>query len=101
MEWLMAMTKTDQELIERWIEPDPDERGPHEARLKQYGISAWAIIGVWKKSDGNIEAVISNCEVPREAVEAMLALYRRYAPYIDARILLNDAAFEDWSSLVD
>lgn len=97
----MTMAKTDQELIEKWIELDPDERGPHEARLKQYGISAWAIIGVWKKSDGDIETVISNYQVPRAAVEAMLALYRRYAPYIDARILLNDAAFEDWSALVD
>lgn len=31
----------------------------------------------------------------------MLALYRRYQPYIDAQLLLNEAAGEDWSSLVD
>ena len=96
-EEVTARAKHDQELIARWIETDT--LGPREARLRGYGVSAWALIAHWRGIGGDIDETARDYNLPREAVEAMLALYRRYQKYIDAQILLNEAAFEDWSTL--
>ena len=83
----------EQELIARHIEPNPHRSGPHEARLKEYGVSVWALVGYWKGTNGDVAEVAEAYDVPSEAVEAALAHYRRYKELIDARLLLNEAAF--------
>lgn len=91
------MPSNDDELIARWIESDT--LGPQDARLRDYGVSAWALIAHWRGIGGDTAETARSYNLPSEAVEAIIALYGRYRKYFAARILLNEAAFEDWSLL--
>lgn len=83
----------ERELIERYIDLDTDRYpgGRADARLREYGVPVWALIGQWRALDGDLEQLASDYELPREAVEAALAYYRCNQEYIDARLLLNSA----------
>lgn len=81
-------------LIAEYIEQHPDRPGKDEARLKQYGISVWAIIGHWR-GDGNAARVAADYEIPTEAVEAALAYYERHKAIIDNRLAANDPEEEE------
>jgi hypothetical protein len=94
----MEILADERNLIELWILPD--EQGPHEARVRGHGVSVWALIGYWRAVNFDAEATSQAYQIPREAMEAVLALYRRYEQYVDARLLLNETAAEDWSTLV-
>jgi uncharacterized protein (DUF433 family) len=85
----------EQELIARHIEPNPHRLGPHEARLKEYGVSVWALVGYWKGAGGDVDQVAEAYQVPREAVEAALAYYHQHQYLIDARLALNAAEFAE------
>jgi uncharacterized protein (DUF433 family) len=87
-------TQHDRELIARWIDPDPSGGGPHEARLKKYGVSVWVMAAYWQDGTEDIDPVMHAYRLPREAAEAALAYYRQHRYSIDARIALNDAAFD-------
>ena len=89
------MGMRDQELIARHIEPNPHRSGQHEARLKEYGVSVWALVGYWKGAGGDVDQVAEANQVPREAVEAALAYYRQHQYLIDARLALNAAGFTE------
>ncbi len=68
----------EQELIERYIENSP--YGKADARLRDHGVH-----------NGDIDEVVYDYCVPREAIEAALAYYHQNKEYIDARLLLNSA----------
>lgn len=89
-----AAAKSEQELIARWIAPDPQQRGRAEACVIQGWVPVWALIGYLPAVDGDIAAVARDYDLPREAVEAALAYYRENRDAIDARLLLNDEAAE-------
>jgi uncharacterized protein (DUF433 family) len=84
---------TDEELIERYIDPEWDRysSGRADARLKDYGVPVWALIGQLEAIGGNLDELAADYELPREAVDAALAFYRRNKKYIDARLILNSA----------
>ncbi len=79
-------------LIARYIDADPNGRGPAEARLVEYGTSVWALVAYWRACEGDAAAVAQDHHIPIEAVEAALAYYERHKSLIDARLLLNSAA---------
>lgn len=79
----------DQDLIERYIDDRP--YGKADARLRDYGVHVWAIIGQLRAAEGDLDEVAQDYCVPREAIEAALAYYRHNKEYIDARLLLNSA----------
>jgi len=83
----------EQQLIERYIDLDTDRYpgGRADARLREYGVPVWALIGQLRALSGDVDQVASDYELPREAVEAALAYYRSNKEYIDARLLLNSA----------
>ena len=83
----------DRELIERYIEERPGESGSSGARLRDYGVSVWALIAYHEATGGHAEQVAVDYELPREAVEAALAYYRLHKANIDARIANHVAAF--------
>jgi uncharacterized protein (DUF433 family) len=87
------MVMTDKELIDRFIEEDPLRPGPDRARLRDYGVSIWALIAYLQAARGDVDLVASDYELPREAVEAARAFYDRHRTAIDARIAEHDAAF--------
>lgn len=83
----------DDELIARHIDMDSVGWGPDEARLRDYGIPIWALIGYMCAVDGDAAQVALDYDIPMEAMNAALAWNRRHHDVIAARILLNNAAF--------
>jgi uncharacterized protein (DUF433 family) len=83
----------EQKLVERYIDLGTDRYpgGRADARLREYGVPVWALIGQLRALDGDLEQLARDYELPREAVEAALAYYRCNKEYIDARLLLNSA----------
>jgi hypothetical protein len=77
---------SDDELIARWIEPDPFKRSAAEVMLKDSGVHVWAIIGHWYGVEENAAEVARDSEIPIEAVEVALAHYRRHPELIDDRL---------------
>lgn len=80
------MVDNEEELITRYIEPHPQYPGMDEARLKEYGVSVWALVAYRDAVDGDVSRVAEAYFVPDEAVEAAFAYYRRHKAVIDARI---------------
>lgn len=73
-------------LIEQYIEPNPNRPGLGEARVARFGVSVWALVAYLEAVNGDISRVAEDYALPREAVEAALAYYRRHRNLIDARI---------------
>ena len=83
----------DQRLIERHVDLDTDRYpgGRADARLRDSGVSVWAIVAFLRVYGHDVDKVAEHFELSREEVEAALAYYRRNKPYVDARITLNEA----------
>jgi hypothetical protein len=77
------------ELLTRWLEPDPDSASKAAYRIAGYGVQVWALAGYLRDERGPTRAYLSEAaqafRVPREAVEAALAFYRRHRAVIDDR----------------
>lgn len=86
---------TDDELIERYIEPNPHKPWASEARLIDYGVPVWALIGYLNGVDGDVDNTAKAYHVPKEAVQAAIAFYGRHRCVIDARLEENAADFTD------
>jgi uncharacterized protein (DUF433 family) len=84
---------TDQALIERYVESDPDQPGSNGARLRDHGVSIWALIAYYRAARGDIDRVAADYELPVEAVKAALAYYRKHKASTDARIADHVSAF--------
>ena len=86
----------EQQLIEQYIDREWDRYpgGRADARLKGYGVPVWALIGHMGGIEEDPARTARDYQLPVEAVEAALAYYRRYRPYIDAHLLLNTDSFE-------
>jgi uncharacterized protein (DUF433 family) len=76
-------------LIEQYIEPDPRRPRIDDARVKDYGIAVWAIIGRLEAAHGDIAQAAADYDLPPDAVRAALAYYARYRDAIDARRAAN------------
>ncbi len=82
---------SDEELIARYIEQDPHRPGLDRARLKEYAVPVWALIGYLHTPGADVERVAADYDVPLEAAQAALAYYRRHQAPIDAWIAANNA----------
>jgi uncharacterized protein (DUF433 family) len=71
-------------------ELNPQKPWSAEARLKQYGIPVWAIVGYLPVYE-DLDEIARGYDVPRAMVEAAAAYYRRHKGAIDARIEANNA----------
>lgn len=80
-----------QELITRYISPNPFRPGVAEARVTEHGVPVWALVGHWEAGDHDIDSVAQDYALPRPAVEAALAYYERHKAAIDVRIAANAA----------
>ena len=79
----------DDELIARHIEPNPYHLSLDAARVEQYGVSVWSIIAHLHVVGDDVTQVAADYALPRDAVEAAMAYYRRHKDLIDARIVAN------------
>ncbi len=84
---------TEDELIARHIEPHPSKAGRQEARLRDSGISVWALVAYLPAVEGDVSRVAADYELTAEAVEAALAYYRRHKALFDAHLLLYEESF--------
>ncbi|HZR98768.1 MAG TPA: hypothetical protein VFE37_08685 [Chloroflexota bacterium] len=88
----MAQTARDPAaLIEQYIEPNPDRPGVGDARLREYGVPVWALVGYGEATGRDAVATARAYRLPLEAVEAALAYRDRYPAEIAARIADNAA----------
>jgi uncharacterized protein (DUF433 family) len=84
-------TAADEEkLIAKWIEPNPHRPGADEVRIKDYGMSVWAIVGYLDAgTDEELAAIARGFRVPIEVVRAAVAYYRRHKDVLDNRLAAN------------
>lgn len=82
------------DLIDRYIKPHPSDRGRTYAYFPDHGHSVSAVVRALRMQDGDIGQTAADWELPEEAVRAVVAFYRRYRDYIDARILIEDDWFD-------
>ncbi|HYI16780.1 MAG TPA: DUF433 domain-containing protein [Thermomicrobiales bacterium] len=82
---------SDAELIERYI--TFDRRFPHMARINETGVPVWIIVDLDIAVDGDDQQIVDAYRLSRESIDAARAYYRSFGEYIDAKRLLNDAAF--------
>jgi len=82
----------EQRLIEQYVDLNYDRYGGRaDARLKDSGVSVWAIVAYLNVYDGDLGKVADHFELSKKELDAALAYYQRNRTYIDARILLNEA----------
>ncbi len=85
--------------LRRMVDLDPVRPGLDRARLGDYGIPVWAIIGHVltiagdaiddESSQGVIELVAEDYQIPPVAVDAGLLYYREHREAIDTRLAIN------------
>ena len=82
-------------LIARWLEPHPYKGGKAEYRVAGRGVQMWALASYFRTDDGPkadyLDQAARAYDLPREAVEAALAFYRRHQVIIDDRMDANAA----------
>lgn len=83
----------DEQLIERHVDLDTDRYagGRADARLKDSGVSVWAVVAFLPVYRGDIARVAHHFSISEAEVEAALAYYRQNKSFVDARIALNEA----------
>ncbi|HEY7033218.1 MAG TPA: hypothetical protein VH482_17900 [Thermomicrobiales bacterium] len=72
-------------------------RTPYEARMAASGARLRTIVRQLKMDDWDIDRVAQSRDLSVEAIRAAIAYYERHKEVIDARILLEDAVFVDWT----
>lgn len=83
---------SDDELIQQYLEPDPNTGDPAEWRLKERGVPVWVLIAFLKPDESNAAQVAIDYRLSAEEMAAAQAYYRRNKWIIDARNLSNSMA---------
>lgn len=73
------------DLIDKYIEPNPNRPGPADARLRDVAVPVWALIGYLEAYHGDLASVAAAFDIPLDAVRAAVAYYHRHRTVIDAR----------------
>jgi hypothetical protein len=88
-----ADTGVDDALVDAMIEQDPSKPGRHNARFKEYGTHVWAVLGVLRRTNGDIAATAHEWRMPEEAIRAAIRYHERHKELFDAYFLLDE---EEW-----
>lgn len=83
----------EEQLISRYVDLDTDRYagGRADARLKDSGLSIWAIVAFLRIYENDVARVADHFTVAEIEVEAALAYYHRNKKYVEARLILNEA----------
>lgn len=97
-------------LIDRWIEPNPSKPGPAEWRIRGTGLPVWRVLGQFAVELGTdnptgyreivtspyslvlIDSVASYYDVAPEAIRAALHYVSEHLALVTARLVLDRAA---------
>jgi uncharacterized protein (DUF433 family) len=80
---------TPDELIEEYLEEDPDRPGLADVRVKNRGVHVWALIGFLQGNRWDVQYTAGAYRLSKDVVEAAIAFYQRYEDIIDSRIDVN------------
>lgn len=80
-------------LITQYIEQSPHQYGRDNARLKDSGISVVAIINALLYAGGDLYVAAREYEIPDDAVRAAVYYYSLNKQVIDARMIVDEAAW--------
>jgi uncharacterized protein (DUF433 family) len=80
---------TDDELIDRYIVPDPRYAGPGDVRLRDSGIHVWAVIGQLAALNRDEVAVARDYGIPIVEVQAARGYYLQNRGAIESRLAAN------------
>ena len=89
-------TEIDDALVDAMIEQDPSKPGRHNARCKEHPGHLWAVLGVWRRTNGDIAESARERGIPELAVRAAVHYYERHKDLFDAYFLLDE---EEWRSV--
>ena len=81
--------------IRQYVELDPNHPGIADARLRESGVSVWALIGYLPAVEGNLGQAAEDYVVSLEEIEAAVAFYHEHRVVIDARIAANNVELDD------
>lgn len=84
---------SEEQLITRWVEPNPHTAALAEAWVLPHCVSVWTVIRQLELDAGQIADVAGAYDIPDEAVQAAIAYYHRHKQEIDARIHEHRAFF--------
>lgn len=85
----------EQALIDRWLERNPHKPWLDEVWVIDRGVAVWALIGHLRGVSWDLDGTARAYRLPRGAVEAACAFYRRHGALIDARLQANAADAAD------
>lgn len=77
------------DLIAQWLEEDPSRPGASGARIVNYGVPVWALIGHLRAVELKPWLVAQDYDLPQEAIDAAIAYYEQNRIPIDARLMEN------------
>lgn len=77
------------ELIEKHINPNPQERGFDDAQTLEAPVPVWAIIGELEAGKGDLQYAAESYRISVQSVRAALAYYWRYRSMIRGRMAAN------------
>jgi uncharacterized protein (DUF433 family) len=80
---------SDQDLIDQYIEPNPDRPDAANARIAGYSVPVWALVGYLEAVHGDVGQVAHDYGLPQDAVQAALAYYEAHRDFIDDRLAAN------------
>ena len=86
---MQTHTETDDELIARYLEPNPYKPGKAYYRLVESGTPIWVFIGRVEAANGNLAEVADEHEISPAQIDAALAFYERYKEIVDDKRLSN------------
>ncbi len=77
------------ELIAEYIVIAPERDSFEDARLAEYGVPVWALVGYLPAAQGDLGSIAEAYQLPLDAVLAAFAFYARHRAAIDTRIAAN------------
>ncbi|MGI8689655.1 MAG: DUF433 domain-containing protein [Thermomicrobiales bacterium] len=86
-----------QELIAKYVVPDPHHPGIAQCCLRESSISVWALVAYYEAVGHDMNRVANDYDVPAEQIRAALAFYAEHTDAIDAYLSSRLGARSDSS----
>lgn len=83
---------------ERFIEQDPDEPGRHNARFVDHGAHLWAVLGTWRRTNGDLAETTREWHLSEDAIRAGVRYYHHHRDLYDAYFLLKEEEWNAWNN---
>lgn len=83
--------------VDSFIEQDPEKPGRHHARFIENGTRVSAVLGTWRRTNGNVLETRHEWNLPDDALEAAIHYYEQHRDLFDAVFLLEREEWAAWN----